>query len=213
MMKPTNGQNGKNTFRESRLRFEFPPKWKVIKLDESKLHRQKMCNFAGGTKAVDFVALPDTDEPLWLIEVKDYRKAEDIKDILKIEEQKEREERLNGFFRREVLKITKKMRDSLATLVIMRTREDLCSSDSAKADYALSIKRRIQFAFHIELPPAKEKIFGSESELGASGILITTLAQIILQEMKRITSNPWVGDTYITKWQHNKCGWTVTDLQ
>jgi len=55
------------------LRLDMPGGWWVWKYDDSAFHRNQFQNFAGGSKAVDAVALA-VDDTLWLIEIKDYRR-------------------------------------------------------------------------------------------------------------------------------------------
>lgn len=50
----------------------MPAGWWVWKYDDSAFHRNQFQGFAGGSKAVDALAL-GTDGALWLIELKDYR--------------------------------------------------------------------------------------------------------------------------------------------
>jgi hypothetical protein len=50
----------------------MPTGWQVWKYDDSAFHRNQFQSFAGGSKAVDAVAL-GSDGVLWLIELKDYR--------------------------------------------------------------------------------------------------------------------------------------------
>ena len=52
-------------------RFSFPDGWRVLKYDDCSLHRNQFQPFAGGSKALDAVALAP-DRTMWLIEVKDY---------------------------------------------------------------------------------------------------------------------------------------------
>ncbi|SBT04364.1 conserved hypothetical protein [Candidatus Accumulibacter aalborgensis] len=54
-------------------RFTFADGWRVLKYDDSRFHRNQFQSFAGGSKAVDAVALSPAGE-CWLIEVKDYRR-------------------------------------------------------------------------------------------------------------------------------------------
>jgi len=49
-----------------------PNGWWIWKYDDSAFHRNQFQNFAGGSKAVDAVALGNG--VLWLIEIKDYRR-------------------------------------------------------------------------------------------------------------------------------------------
>lgn len=55
------------------MRLTMPAGWRVWKYDDSSFHRNQFQNFAGGSKAMDALALAD-DGTLWLIEVKDYRR-------------------------------------------------------------------------------------------------------------------------------------------
>jgi len=50
----------------------MPAGWWVWKYDDSAFHRNQFQSFAGGSKAVDAVAMA-TGDVLWLIELKDYR--------------------------------------------------------------------------------------------------------------------------------------------
>lgn len=56
------------------LRFSFPDDWRVLKYDDSSFHRNQFQSFAGGSKAVDAVAVSPNGD-CWLIEVKDYRRS------------------------------------------------------------------------------------------------------------------------------------------
>ena len=58
---------------EGNLAFSFPAGWDAIKYDDSAHYRRHFQSFAGGSKAVDFVAFGGTSDELWLIQVKDYR--------------------------------------------------------------------------------------------------------------------------------------------
>jgi len=53
-------------------RLTMPIGWWIWKYDDSSFHRKQFQGFAGGSKAMDVVALSD-EGTLWLIEVKDYR--------------------------------------------------------------------------------------------------------------------------------------------
>ena len=59
------------TLQEGSLTFSFNNDWQVIKYDDSSFHTKHFQRFAGGSKAVDFIAFHGQE--LWLIEVKDYR--------------------------------------------------------------------------------------------------------------------------------------------
>jgi hypothetical protein len=53
------------------IRFTFPTGWQTLKYDDSSFHRNQFQGLAGGSKALDVVALAP-DRTLWLIEAKDY---------------------------------------------------------------------------------------------------------------------------------------------
>lgn len=55
------------------MRLTMPEDWWVWKYDDSAFHRNQFQSFAGGSKAMDAVALA-IDGTLWLIELKDYRR-------------------------------------------------------------------------------------------------------------------------------------------
>lgn len=59
-------------------RLIMPAGWWVWKYDDSSFHRHQFQGFAGGSKAMDAVALAD-DGTMWLIEVKDYRRHQRTK--------------------------------------------------------------------------------------------------------------------------------------
>lgn len=54
------------------VRMTAPAGWWIWKYDDSAFHRKQFQNFAGGSKAVDAVALGNGT--LWLVELKDYRR-------------------------------------------------------------------------------------------------------------------------------------------
>ena len=54
------------------MRLTMPAGWWVWKYDDSSFHRNQFQSLAGGSKAMDAVALA-SDGTLWLIELKDYR--------------------------------------------------------------------------------------------------------------------------------------------
>jgi hypothetical protein len=107
-----------------------------------------MQSFAGGSKAVDFIALADKDDAFWLIEVKDYRSSHARERI---------SEKDDELIDKIVIDVAKKVRHSIAALVIMRAR----AGDAKEADFAKKTltRRRPRVAFHVELPPPEDKIF------------------------------------------------------
>ena len=55
------------------VRLTVPSGWWIWKYDESAFHRKQFQSFAGGSKAMDAVALGGG--VLWLVEIKDYRRS------------------------------------------------------------------------------------------------------------------------------------------
>lgn len=60
--------------------FSFPADWRAMKYDDSSFHRNQFQSFAGGSQAVDAVAV-SPDGVCWLIEVKDYRRSRRSKPV------------------------------------------------------------------------------------------------------------------------------------
>lgn len=129
---------------EGSIRFSFPDNFAVIRYDEKKIKnnkgsgffycRQNFYEFAGGTKAVDFIAL-DTSEDgaLWLIEVKDCIGSS--------------ENTVSQYLRED---IPQKVRDTFAGLIAGALTSDL-EKERDFMNEALN-KRPIRVVAHIELP-------------------------------------------------------------
>jgi len=62
------------------LTFEFNDDWLVTKYDEWSYYRNQFIKISDGTKAVDLLAI-SPDHTLWLIEVKNYRRAPRTKEM------------------------------------------------------------------------------------------------------------------------------------
>ena len=129
---------------EGSIRFSFPDNFAVIRYDEKKIKnnkgsgffycRQNFYEFAGGTKAVDFIAL-DTSEDgaLWLIEVKDCIGSS--------------QNAVSQYLRED---IPQKVRDTFAGLIAGALTSDL-EKERDFMNEALN-KRPIRVVAHIELP-------------------------------------------------------------
>lgn len=132
-----------NKYTEGNINFSFPDGLKVMKYDADKnsgdkedgfYRRQSFYEFAGGTKAVDFIVLdPGKDGALWLVEVKDCIGAskETVSEYIKVN-------------------IPIKIRDTFAGLFAGA----LTSNSEAERSYfneALK-KRPVRVVAHIELP-------------------------------------------------------------
>jgi hypothetical protein len=59
--------------REGNLDFEFGPSWTVLKYDEAgRFYKTKMSANVAPTKAIDFLCIPGNQQPLLLMEAKDF---------------------------------------------------------------------------------------------------------------------------------------------
>ena len=134
---------------EGLIRFSFPDNFAVIRYDEKKFKnnkgsgffycRQNFYEFAGGTKAVDFIAL-DTSEDgaLWLIEVKDCTNSS--------------QNVVSQYLRED---IPKKVRDTFAGLLAGALTSDL-KKERIYMNEALK-KRPVRVVAHIELPDLRKE--------------------------------------------------------
>lgn len=115
----------------------FPDDWQVMKYDDSAFHRRQFQSFAGGSKAVDMIALCGDD--LWLIEVKDYRRARREKSI-SIEDE-----------------MAGKVRSTLAGLATARVR----ANDADEREFANRALRtaNIRVALHLEQAKHPNRLF------------------------------------------------------
>ncbi len=120
------------------LLLTMPAGWWVWKYDDSAFHRNQFQSFAGGSKAMDAVALT-TDGTLWLIELKDYRRN--------------RRTKPGSVFREVALKV----RATLAGLATARTR----ANDPAERDMARQAMQcqRIRVALQLAQPDMSSRLF------------------------------------------------------
>jgi hypothetical protein len=119
------------------IEFHFPNDWHVMRYDDSAFHRCQFQSFAGGSTAVDLIALAGDD--LWLIEVKDYRRARSEKTI-------SLEDEMAG-----------KVRSSLAGLAAARVR----ANDAEEREFASRAMRaaNIRIALHLEQSKHPNRLF------------------------------------------------------
>ena len=134
---------------EGSIRFSFPDNFAVIRYDEKKIKnnkgsgffycRQNFYEFAGGTKAVDFIAL-DTSEDgsLWLIEVKDCIGSS--------------QNAVSEYLQKD---IPVKVRDTFAGLLAGALTSDL-KKERIYMNEALK-KRPVRVVAHIELPDLRKE--------------------------------------------------------
>lgn len=120
------------------LRLTMPDNWRVWKYDDSAFHRNQFQGFAGGSKAMDAVALA-ADGALWLIEVKDYRRHRRSKPSTVFAE------------------VAAKARATLAGLATARVR----ANDQAERDWARDAMRQqvIRIALQLGQPVKPSRLF------------------------------------------------------
>lgn len=118
--------------------FLFPAGWQVLKYDDSSFHRNQFQSFAGGSKAVDAVAISPTGE-CWLIEVKDYRTSR-------------RSKRETVFF-----EVADKVRATLAGMATARIR----ANDADERHFCEQAMRGSTFrvALHLDQPTHASRLF------------------------------------------------------
>ena len=118
--------------------FTFPAGWQVLKYDDSSFHRNQFQTFAGGSKALDAVALAP-DRTLWLIEVKDYTKSQRGKAGTVFSE------------------VAAKLRATLAGLAAAQVRaNDMREKDFARKSMCASSLRVV---LHLDQPERSSRLF------------------------------------------------------
>jgi hypothetical protein len=65
---------------EGKLACDFPPTWHVTKYDDWAFYRKQFLKCCTGNKGMDFLGFNPTDQTLWMIELKDYRRFRRTKD-------------------------------------------------------------------------------------------------------------------------------------
>jgi len=123
---------------EGKLRFDFPIEWVATQYDKWAFYVRHFGGSCGGNKAVDFLAYRPQDEPLWLIEVKDYRRSRRTKTSHVWDE------------------MAIKARDTLAGLVAARANGS--DADRHWAQCGLEMPR-LRFALHLEQPARHSRLF------------------------------------------------------
>lgn len=118
--------------------FSFPDGWQVLKYDDSVFHRRQFQTFAGGSKAVDAVALSPARE-VWLIEVKDYQRTRRKKPTTVFAE------------------VASKVQATLAGLATARVR----ASKDDERDFAGQAMqgKSIRIALHLDQPRHPSRLF------------------------------------------------------
>jgi hypothetical protein len=118
--------------------FTFPSGWRVSKYDETSFHQRQFQGFAGGSKAVDAVAV-SPELTVWLIEVKDYRHF--------------RRDKPGSVFS----EMAAKVRATLAGLATARIRANV-DEERHFADHAMH-GRAIRVALHLDQPVKNSRLF------------------------------------------------------
>ena len=118
--------------------FSFPDGWRVQKYDDSSFHRNQFQLFAGGSKALDAVALAP-DRTVWLIEVKDYSGS--------------RRSKAGTVFS----EVAAKVRATLAGLAVARVR----ANDTGERDFAREAMgaNSLRVALHLDQPERSSRLF------------------------------------------------------
>lgn len=167
------------TVTEGAFTYSFPNAWKANKYDETPFYKNHFQNFAGGTKAVDVLAIGNGAE-LWLIEQKDYRQGA----IIKCAE----------LFDHVALKVL----HTLACLVSTRSTGAPGTACVMTAANALA-KPQIRCALHVEQPQHHSKLFPQVIDP-------KTAAQKFKQQMKAVDRHPLVGDK---SFLNSKAPWNI----
>lgn len=119
-------------------RFTFPEGWQVLKYDDCSFHRNQFQSFAGGSKALDAVAVAP-DRTVWLIEVKDYSRN--------------RRSKAGTVFS----EVAAKVRATLAGLAVARVR----ANDLGERDFAHGAvgANNLRVALHLDQPVHHNRLF------------------------------------------------------
>jgi hypothetical protein len=152
---------------EGSFTYSFPKSWDASKYDDTAFYRNHFQHFAGGTKAVDVLAISNGAE-LWLIEQKDYRLGATIK--------------CADLFGHVALKVL----HTLACLVSTRSTGSPGTACFTRATNALA-KPNIRCALHVEQPQHHSKLFPQVIDP-------KTAHQKFKQQMKAVDHHPLVGD-------------------
>jgi len=127
-----------NPISEGSLKFTFPADWKAEKYEGWIFYRNQFQSVCGGAKAVDILAM-DTNQCLWLIEIKDYRQHSRTK-VIKLADE-----------------VAMKVRDTLAGLAAAQCNAN-DENEKTFARCALGV-HRLKVVLHIEQPAKHSKLF------------------------------------------------------
>ena len=157
------------TFQEGSLTFTFDDDWQVVKYDDDTFHKKHFKEFAGGSKAVDFVAFGNGE--LWLIEFTDYRRPGSTKP--------------SDLF----LEVACKVRATLAGLVAAKSTSHASGDSQTKsiAQAALGRTYRLRIALHLEQPTKPSKLF-------PQAVDPKTARDKLSQQLRPVVPHPIVGN-------------------
>jgi hypothetical protein len=142
---------------EGRLTFTFPSTWQALKYDETSFYKKHFQKLAE-SRCVDIVAFDaSTDDQLWLLEVKDYRRL--------------RRKKTEDIF----VEIAKKVRDTLANLYLAQRHEEADCFDFAQL---AGQKQSIRVVLHLEQQRLPSKLYPE--------VVARTNAQIKLRQAVRV---------------------------
>jgi hypothetical protein len=121
-----------------RFTFDFPAGWSLLKYDDCTFYREHF-NSLAHSKALDLLALSPAPSELWMIEIKDYRRA--------------RRTKPGNLF----TEVARKARDTLAGLAVAR----MNANDALSKGFAAEAMRagRVRVVFLLEQPEKPSKVF------------------------------------------------------
>jgi hypothetical protein len=125
---------------EGRLRFTFPEKWVVLRLEKSAYYSRHFQRFCGGCKETDFTLWDPGSRTLWLLEVKDYRTNQ-------------REKPENVFD-----EIARKTRDTLAFLASAAASAQEDAAGTKSFSLGCLPADSIRVVLHLERPANKSRL-------------------------------------------------------
>ncbi len=133
---------------EGAFRYQFPDAWIAVKFDKSTFYLNHFQDFAGGTKAVDVVAVGTDSHTLWLIEAKDFRIHVREK-LLPLE-----------------MELAEKVRGTLACLMAGQANAGDTGDENADRLWASAMRlKKIRFVFHFEQPAKRSRLFPQPIDL------------------------------------------------
>ena len=165
--------------KEGNVVWTFPEGWSAVKYDDWSFYRKQFQRVAGGTRAMDILALSPAGD-LWMIEAKDYRRN--------------RRDPGKGPLPMEV---ARKARDTLAGLLAASANAVGDERDFARV--AVRAKR-IRVVLHVEQATNRSRLFPTVCDPA-------DVRQKLRQLVRGVDPHPVVMSTE-TKWHHWTTAWT-----